>query len=193
MFSIYKVRKTAKAIDFKKRPLVFIDLETSGLDFLRHEILEIGCLVVDPQTLEVKKEFEVKVKPESLAKADPEALRMIGYSITGWRRAKSLKTALKELNRLAPGGMFVGWNISFDRPFLEKAAREKGIILDFDYHWLDVMSIAYERFLKEKKVNRFRLNFICEFLGIPRGRSHRAMSDTVAVLAVYRRLRQLSF
>ncbi len=44
-----------KKTDFRKKPLIFIDLETTGMDLCQHEIIEIACLVVNPETLEIKK------------------------------------------------------------------------------------------------------------------------------------------
>lgn len=59
MSSIYKEPK--KEINLQRRPLVFIDLETTGLDFIWHEIIEVACLAVDPKTLKIKKRFNRKV------------------------------------------------------------------------------------------------------------------------------------
>ena len=36
--------------DFRDRPLLFIDLEMSGLDPTKHEIVEVGALLVDGET-----------------------------------------------------------------------------------------------------------------------------------------------
>lgn len=94
------------------------------------------------------------------------------------------------LNRLAPGGIFIGWNVSFDRPFLEKSAREKGLILNFDYHWIDVMSLFYEESFSNKDIKRLNLGHVCEVLGIKRKDAHTAMGDVKTTLEVYRYLRK---
>ncbi len=185
--SIYQ--SIEKKIDFRKQSLVFIDLETTGVDMDKHEITEIACLVVDPKTLKIKKRFERKVKPEHLETADPAALKLTGFSEKVWQKeARPIKKVLEELNKLAPGGMFIGWNISFDRPFLEKLVRGKGMMLNFDYHWLDVLSLVYEEFFSDKKPKRLKLTAACEVLGIPRGKKHTAMADTKATFEVYKAL-----
>jgi len=188
MSSIYK--KSKKEINLRKRPLVFIDLETTGLDFIEHEIIEVACLVVDPNTLKIKKRFHSKVAPEHLETADPAALELVGFSPKAWRRTKPLKQVIKELNRLAPGGVFVGWNVSFDKAFLEKAAREKKIVLNFDYHWIDAMSLFYEESFSNKDIKRLNLGHICEVFGIQRKDAHTAMGDVKTTLKVYRYLRK---
>jgi DNA polymerase III epsilon subunit-like protein len=175
--------------DFREKPLIFIDLETSGMDLCQHEIIEIACLVVDPKTLRIKKRFERKIMPKHLEKAAPESLKVTGFSEKVWQKeAQPLKKVLRELNQLAPKGMFAGWNISFDRPFLEKAIREKKMMLNFDYHWLDISMLAYQYSFPGKKLKQLKLTDACEVLGIPRGKKHTAMADIEATLAVYKAL-----
>lgn len=185
-----EIYKSNQETDFRQRLLVFVDIETTGFDFLKHEIIEIACLVVDPQTLEVKGEYCTKVKPEHLETADPEALRYNNYSEERWFQAKPLKEVLKEINRFAPGGMFVGHNVSFDRLFIEKAVREKGISLNFDYHWLDTASIAYQKLFRGKEPKKLKLTHVCEALGIPHAEAHTALGDAKLTLEVYRYLKK---
>ena len=54
----------------KKHNLAFIDIETTGLNLLKHEIIEIGCVLTTPE-LKVIEEFELKIKPEHIENADP--------------------------------------------------------------------------------------------------------------------------
>ena len=178
-----------KKADFREKPLVFIDLETTGMDLCQHEIIEIACLVVDPKTLKIEKRFERKIMPEHLEKAAPEALEITGFSKEVWEKeAQPLERVLQDLNQLAPKGMFIGWNVSFDRPFLERAIRENGMELNFDYHWLDVSMLVYERFFSDKGPKRLKLTDSCEVLKIPRGKKHTAMADTLATFKVYKAL-----
>jgi len=93
---------------------------------------------------------------------------------------------LTDINKLAPGGIFIGYNVSFDRAFLEKAARLENIILNFDYHWIDVMSLVY--IILKEELNQLRLTVVCEYLGVQYKDSHRAMGDAKATLDVFRHL-----
>ncbi|WP_261771539.1 exonuclease domain-containing protein, partial [Myxococcus virescens] len=76
------------------RTLAFIDLETTGLDASRHEVLEVAILRVDARSLKVLAEYEARVKPTRLADADPKALAVCGYSDAEWRNALPLEEAL---------------------------------------------------------------------------------------------------
>jgi DNA polymerase III epsilon subunit-like protein len=185
-------KKTPEEKKLQERSLIFMDVETTGLDPAKHEIIEIACLVVDPKTLEVKRSYLAKVKPEHLGTADPKALELNQYSPPKWQGAKIIKTVLEEIGQLAPGGMFTGYNVSFDRPFIENAAKKKKVSLKVDYHWLDVMSMVYLKLFSGKKIERLSLTYICEFLGIPHFQAHTALGDAKATLAVYRFLKKIN-
>ncbi|MBI4057741.1 3'-5' exonuclease, partial [Candidatus Microgenomates bacterium] len=166
--------------DFRDRPILFIDLEMSGLDPTEHEILEVGALVVDGKTLEIKKEYEAKVKPEHIETANKTALRLNGYHADKWEKAKPLKEVLLALNKLAPGALVAGFNVTFDWMFLEIAYRRLGIEPEFDYHKLDVLALAWAQILPDKSVKEVKLSEFCRHFGIERTEKHRALSDIKA-------------
>ena len=49
----------------RRHNFAFIDIETTGLNVLAHEIIEIGAVITTPD-LEVIEEFELKIKPQNL-------------------------------------------------------------------------------------------------------------------------------
>lgn len=183
-----KSPKEQATIDFRERDLVFIDLETTGFDPTRHEIIEVGALLVDGKTLEIKKEYEAKVKPKHLETASKEALLVTHYSPPAWEKAKDLGEVLTDLNRLAPGGMVTGHNITFDWMFLELAYRKHRLPWAFDYHRLDVLSMAYVYVLADPKVKQLSLARLSEHFGISRKRAHRAMDDVRATYAIFKQI-----
>lgn len=122
--------------------LIIIDLETTGLNPERHEIIEIGA--VKPHTGEV---FEVKVHPMRIKDAEQKALEINGYKKEEWEEAFLLPNALKLLS------IFVGntrpymmaYNVSFDRSFLEKAYKDCNLAYPFHYHHLDLLTLAWAK------------------------------------------------
>lgn len=174
--------------DFRDRPLLFVDLEMSGLDPTRHEITEVGALVVDGKTFEVKREYETKVKPEHIETADKTALRLNGYKSELWNDAKPLREVLLELNKLAPGAMIVGFNVTFDWMFLELAYRKYGIEPSFDYHKIDVLGIAWAHVLPDPRVKEVKLSELCRHFEIKRTEKHRALADIKATYELFCKL-----
>ena len=67
-----------------KTTIVFVDLETTGLDPSRHDIIEIGIVRVDARTLEVLDEHEALVAPERLGEAQLDALAINGFTTAAW-------------------------------------------------------------------------------------------------------------
>ncbi|MBI2405754.1 3'-5' exonuclease [Candidatus Microgenomates bacterium] len=174
--------------DFRDRPLLFIDLEMTGLDPTKHEIVEVGALVVDGKTLKIKKEYEVKVKPSHIETADQKALEINGYAREKWKNALSLKQVLEELSELAPGALPAGWNIGVDKMFLDFAFITQGIKPSYDYHTIDVHTLAWAQVLPDKTVKEVKLSKLCKHFGIKREEKHRAMADIKATYEVFRKL-----
>ena len=175
-------------INFRDRKLVFVDLETTGLNPDIHEITEIGCLVVNARTLKEELAYEEKVKPVNIEKASREALEIYDYSEKRWKDAKPLKKVLEKIANIAPGGLITGWNVSFDWWFLDKAFRKFEIEPDFDHHRIDVMSIAYAKLYSQKKVTRLGLRKIAPYFGIRLTETHGAMVDIRTTYEIFKKL-----
>lgn len=176
--------------NFRDRPLLFIDLEMTGLDPTIHEIVEVGALVVDGKTFEVKKEYEAKVKPSHIQTADKKALEINGYAREKWENAKPLKQALEELSELAPGAIPAGWNIGVDKMFLDFAFITAGIKPSYDYHTIDVHTLAWKHIFPDTSiaVTEVKLSRVCKHFGIKRGEKHRAMADIKATYELFLKL-----
>lgn len=175
--------------DVRIRPLIFLDLEMTGLRVQKHEIIEIGALKVNPvPPFDTIQEFEVKVKPERLEDADKDALKIVGFTEEEWKDAESLTDALEKLDKFAEGGIIVGFNVTNDWAMLEKAYFSLGRQDPFHFRRMDVMSMAYLVLFNEMRVKRFGLGELCRFLGVPRDRQHRALDDARVTYLVFKKL-----
>lgn len=171
----------------KDRPLVFFDLEFSGLNF-DNEIMSIGCVVVKPDDFTIVKEWSVKVKPKNLEIADRKALEMIGYSEEAWKDAVNLEGALKEFNSVVKDAVLVGYNCSWDFLFLLKSYWEENIEISFHWQILDVLSMAYLKLFNEKEIREFRMSEVRRFLGIEAEKSHDALEDAKITYKIFMKL-----
>lgn len=180
------------------RPLCFIDLETTGKEPLKHEIVEIGCVVVRQEDLSVLYEFEAKALPERIEDADPESLEINGYNSDEWKNASPLCDVIRQFLDVARGSSLVGQNVSFDWSFLEVAFARCGIgrrELEeaFGYTRWDTKSIAAGIVLKPQEPlheKRLSLKRLTEELGVPFEKGHRALTDARAAFLVYKKLRE---
>ena len=170
------------------RDLAFLDLETTGLDPARHEILEIGVVRVRGDSLAELDRLGLRVRPEHLETADPAALALNGYSDAAWADAASLSEALRRLALLLDGTYLAGHNVAFDRAFLDAAWARTGVARpNVDHHLLDTASLAWP-LLTAGVVDSLSLGKLGEQLGLEGGTPHRALDDAERSLALARLL-----
>lgn len=172
----------------KRFNLAFIDLETTGLDPEKHEIIEIGALIVKQPELKIIDELDIKVKPLHIETADPEALRINGYRESDWLFAADLAQAIKLLAEKTENAVMVAQNVAFDWSFLNKAFRKTEIINKMHYHKLDLISIAYAKLYKDEKLERYNLRELARFFEVENEKAHSAMSDIRTTFEIYKKL-----
>lgn len=179
--------KKAK-VNYRNRNLLFVDLETTGLDPEFNEIVEVGCILVDGKTLEIISEYSAKIKPKHIGRASEEAIKVSGYSPKLWKNAKDIKEVLKKVAEMAPGAMIAGWKVDFDWWFLEHAFKVAHIAHDFDYHLVDVISLAYVYFRKKKRPIGLGLRKVASYFKIKMEEQHDALGDIKGTYLVFRKL-----
>ena len=171
----------------KERPLIFVDLEFTGLEF-QHEIIQIGALVVSQPDFKQIKEWEVKVKAEHMDQADPQALKIVGYTDEKWKDAIDIRLALEQFNELAKDGVIVGWNIAMDFLFLKKTYARLNLKPTFHWQIIDVMSMAFKDLYHLPELHEYRMGEITEHFGIKNDVHHDALEDARMTYEIYMKL-----
>lgn len=177
----------------RKHNLAFIDTETTGLNIIKHEIIEIGCIIVSQDwkdgkpVFEVVDEFDIKVKPARIEDADPVALRINGYNEADWTFAYTLKEAMQLVAEKTKDAIMVSHNVAFDFAYLEKAFLDTGVTNEMHYHKLDTISFAYAK-LQDQDIGKFSLRSLCEHFGIENKRAHTALADARAMFEIFKKL-----
>jgi DNA polymerase III alpha subunit (gram-positive type) len=158
---------------------------------MKHEIIEIGCLLAkqDDNGVFVELEsFEVKVKPEHIETAEMEALRINGYDETNWMFAHTQKEALTMISQKCDGCVMVAQNVSFDYSFLVNAFHVYDVKDPFFYAKLDTIPMAYLRFRKDPDMNSYTLRSLCEKYGIKNEKAHTALADIQATFEIFKKI-----
>jgi DNA polymerase III subunit epsilon len=123
--------------------LVFVDLETTGLDVERHGIIEIACIFETDGT-RAAEGLHSLVNPGDVEHTEGAAAvhKIPREAIDA---APPLLDVLRQFDsRCADGAIVSGWNTKFDEAFLYRAYRQCGLPWRFDYHIFDVWSL-YKR------------------------------------------------
>lgn len=171
-------------------PLVFIDIESTGLSVQDNEIIEIGALKVEGKPpFNIIDQLNLKVLPQNIEKADKDALKIVHYSKESWQDGLGLEKALLALDEFCKNGaVMVGFNLTFDWAILDKAYHLFGRIDPFHYHRIDVLAIAYYKLFAQEKLQRFSLGELCKYFGIERETKHQALDDAKVTYLVFKKL-----
>lgn len=172
------------------QPIAFIDIETTGLDSTKHEIIELAAVIAKMKdgVLEVIDQLDLKVIPQRIEDAEPQALRINGYNDADWLFAISIEEALKLLMQKAKGAVFAAHNATFDYGFIEAALRRHGIENTMHYHRLDTLSMAFALQHTNDDIGKLSLKALCEKYGIENKRAHSAFADTYALYEVFKKM-----
>ena len=157
----------------ENKSFVAIDLETTGLDFEKDEIIEVALV-----------RFENGVESESvdyLVKPTSVTLRPFIESLTGisnadLENAEPFAAVAQKIYAFIGDLPIVAHNAMFDSKFLKQTFAKVGISFENHPVWdsLTVSRIAYQN------VPNHRLDTLVQELGIERSRAHRALPDAIA-------------
>ena len=170
------------------RPLVFLDLETTGLDPMADDIIEVAAMRVDPISLSVEGCFETKVAPSPGVLVDPRAAELNGFRAEDWSEAPECRNVLPLLARFIEGCLIVGHNPAFDWAFLSTAFRRLGVRRpSVGHHLIDTASLAWP-VLRYGFVTSLSLRDLCDHYGISNAGAHHALEDVVRTYELFLRL-----
>lgn len=133
--------------------VIFLDIETTGLDPVRNHVIDIGFKIVDHTTGELKTTYQSIICPtkEQWATHDPQSLVINGYSwesvsvgITAAEAAAEI-TALFQSHGIVRGkAVFICQNPAFDRVFFSQLIGiQQQEQMQWPYHWLDLASMYW--------------------------------------------------
>lgn len=186
--------------------LVIFDLETSGLDESRHEVIQFAAVAVDDGWRELEA-LEIKVHFDA-SSADRQALEINGYDQAVWemsavspavarghiadflRRHATLEKKSKRGNPYTVARL-CGHNASnFDGRFLAAwFKRAEQFLPAACFEALDTLALArWASFVTPPGPKDHKLGSLCEWLGIEHGGQHEALADVRATVEVARRL-----
>jgi DNA polymerase III epsilon subunit-like protein len=174
-------------IDFKTRPILFVDLEMTGLDVEKHEIVEIAALLVHQPDFKVINSFYTKVKPVHPETGDPKSLKVISFNSKNWHDAIPLRQALQELAEFAPKCFLAGWCVQNEWDFLNYALQKEGIPYFYEHRLIEVFSLAYARYYQDPDMKFISLPSVARRLGIYIDQ-HKPDSDIRATYEIFKKL-----
>lgn len=158
---------------------IAFDIETTGLDPLENEIIEIGALKVrDGKVAERFMEF---IRP--LSPISPMITNLTGITNEMVSGARDRSRVVSDFLDFCEDDVLIGHNVIFDYSFVKCSAVKDG--LSFEKTGIDTLKIA-------KKVHADleskSLGSLCDHYNIDNKAAHRAYHDALATAKLYQTL-----
>ena len=164
-----------------KRPLVFFDIESTGLNIATDRIVEISIVKVSPTTPGAPNDVEVKTRRINPGiPIPPEAQAVHGISDEDVKDAPTFARIARSLAQMLQGCDIAGYNSNkYDIPLLAEEFLRAGVDFDFRKRSLiDVQNIFHK---KEQRTLKAAYKFYC---GENLDNAHSAEADTMATFRV---------
>lgn len=159
-----------------KRPLVVLDLETTGTWIEKDKIIEIGmvrCMPDESQTT-----YEKRINPGM--KIPPEVSELTGIKDEDVKNAPVFRDVAGEIVEFLDGADLAGFNVErFDLPVLARELNEAGF--PFEYRKRSIYDAQKIFHLHEKRDLTTAYSFFC---GKDLDGAHSALADSQATLDV---------
>ena len=158
---------------------VVFDLETTGLDATKEEIIEIGaCKVVNGR---IDETFSTFVKPSKRIPKEITELTSINDDMV--KDAPTINYVMPDFYKFCDGATLVCQNVAFDTSFIHNISKK--LSYNFDHPTMDTMLMARQ---KLPGLKNYKLGTIVEKLNISLENAHRAIDDATATAKAFIKL-----
>jgi len=166
-------------VAFNQSKLLAVDLEMTGLNAKKHEVISMGWVPIDNGEIVVAQAASLLICPER-GVGDSAVIHGIhDRDLTG---ALSMEQGMAHLLKAMNGRILVAHHGALDIAFLQQAARRLyGHKLPFEL--IDTLLIEATRLSRQgEHFNKqlLRLYPSCTRYGLPHGNTHNALSDALA-------------
>ena len=173
------------------KKILYFDTETTGLDPVKQDIIQIaGIIVIDGI---VQEEFEFKVKPFSFDNISQEALDVHGYNVENLKtfpephevHCQLIDIFSKYVDRYDTNDKFTpaGYNVHFDMDFLQQFfIKNNDVYFGSWMNWKKVDPLPllhYLDFCGRISLPNYKLSTVCQHFGIEI-KAHDALGDIKA-------------
>lgn len=175
--------KGKSTIDLLNDYIVF-DIETTGLDSMYDEIIEIGAIKVHNNT--IISTFNSLVKPQN--EIDEYITKLTGITNEMVKDAPTIEEILPDFMKYIGDGILIGHNVNFDINFIyDNLYRNKYNVITNNF--IDTMRIA-RKLLPD--LSHHRLIDLTDFFEIDIANNHRSLKDCEITMKAYENLKKLA-
>lgn len=163
----------------KYRNILFVDIETTGLDPVKDRIIEVGAVKVDSDGN--RSTYSKLINPGY--KISSDVRRLTGIKLKELSVAPLFKDIADELLNLFKVDLFIAHNVKFDYEFLSEEFFR--IDKDFPIAQIDTIKLAktfYPNYLT------YSLDSIIARMRLSVGKRHRGLDDALVLWELYQKI-----
>jgi DNA polymerase-3 subunit epsilon len=169
-----------RSTDLKAAKFYAIDIETTGLDFDKDEIISFACVPIINLKILVRDTFYTLIKPKSY---NYKAMRYHGISKDNLTNAPTFEEVSDRIQKTLDG-ILVGHSVEFDFTFLRTNFKSLGVRFKRDL--IDIAML--ERWLMIKRrteENNFSLDGMITTYGLRQYYRHNAVADAFFAAQIF--------
>lgn len=178
---------TGKSLVAFPETYVVLDLETTGLDPERDQIIEIGALEVVRGKR--GRTFSTLIQPRTPLSGhyvSPFITQLTGITDDMLAAAPQPRQALEAFGKFLGSRVAVGYNVGFDMGFLQQQFQTQ-LYRPLANDWVDVLPMAQTLF---PLWDHHRLNNLAAWYKVENKEAHRALSDVETTETCFRKLKE---
>lgn len=160
-----------------------VDLETTGLDPRRDEIVSFAALPVEGGRVRLETAVQRLVRPARAVSVD--SVRIHGLRQADLEAAPSLDEVLDELLRALTGRVLIAHAVWVERAFLRPVLRRHGIRLRRPAVDTSLLGRLWLQLRDGESPRHIGLADLCEALGVPSHRPHTATGDALSAAQAF--------
>lgn len=169
--------------EIKDQSFTVVDFETTGLNAIDDEIIEIGAVKVEK--LKITESFHSLVKPTK--KVSDRSLEITGISLKELEDAPTIEEVLPKLLEFIGKSVFVAHNADFDYRFLRESAKKLDLNVNIPY--IDTLQFSKAML----NLSGYGLEKVVKALGLGTFNHHRALDDTTVTAEAFLKLIDMAY
>ncbi|WP_375193848.1 PolC-type DNA polymerase III [Marinobacter sp.] len=156
--------------------LIVLDLETTGLNASKDEVIAIGAVAIRGGVIHLGDQFDLVLRRPELDISQTVLIHGIGPEAL--TRGHETEDALLYLLEWMNGDPILAYHSAFDQKFLEKTLRSQ-LGYNVPHTWMDVADLM-PAFFPDARTGGKRLDNWADYFGLEVGERHHAASDAMA-------------
>jgi DNA polymerase-3 subunit epsilon len=180
-----KLNRSAKSeliLNWREIEYCVIDLETTGLDFTKDEIISIGAVQIQSGRIVTEANYYQQVRPKQIP--SPSSIRIHGIRAVDLESAPPIEHVLPELAERIRGRVVVAHAAWVEKAFLKSHLEE--LHLDFSRRLIDTAGLARVcNTVDVDLVHEPSLEHLARALDLPVYSPHNALGDALTTAIIF--------